>query len=230
MTKNEKTEYDGLKIRPVFPQDKIDWHKAQTLGPDEEQLPTTLYYDHSKWLEEMKTVCKRAGIPLEQHLRKALGLAVEAGRVRDCNYDTGLRLQGPERTGQDILLFFVKKCPHAREGLLRGELTPYPWRISQASGQEQNATPAKKENKSNIVNIQNFKGILGDVQAETVQTGDYASIHKHLVTAEKKKGIFRRIPYWIYILICLFASLITILEWEPIKAFIGFIGKIPWHK
>lgn len=141
---NEKTEWEGLKIHPVFPpQGNTDWLKAQTLGPDEEQLLTTLYYDHSKWLEEMKTVCKRAGISLEQHLRKALGLAVEAGRVRDCDYDTGLRLRGPERTGQDILLFFVKKCPHAREGLLRGELPPYPWRISQASGQKQNATPAK---------------------------------------------------------------------------------------
>ncbi len=88
---------------------------------------------------------------------------------------------------------------------------------------ERNAAPAK-------IIIKNFKGVLGDVQAETVQTGDYASIHKHPVTAEKKKGIFRRIPYWIYILICLFASLITILEWGPIKAFIGFIGKILWPK
>ncbi len=41
---------------------------------------------------------------------------------------------------------------------------------------EQNTTPAKEE-KANI-NIQNFRGVLGDVQAENVQTGDHASIHK----------------------------------------------------
>ena len=213
---NEKTEWEGLKIHPVFPpQGNTDWLKAQTLGPDEEQLITALYYDLSKWLEEMKTVCKRDGIPLEQHLRKAMELAVESRRVRDCNYDTGLRLRGPERTGQDILLFFVKKCPHARESLLRGELSPYPWRISQASGQEQNAAPEK------IINIENFKGILGDVQAENVQTGNNASIHKQTVTAEKKKGILRKIPRWIYYILGALAALLTVLHllglFEPIR-------------
>lgn len=148
---NNKMEYDGFMLRPVFPQDKIDWHKAQTLGPTEEELLTALYYDHSKWLEEVKIVCERAGKPLEQYLRKALGLAIEAGRVRDCNNNTALRLRGPERTGPDILLFFVKKCPHAREALLRGKLPLYPWRISQPIEKEQkptetepDTTPAKR--------------------------------------------------------------------------------------
>lgn len=142
---NNKMEYDGFMLRPVFPQDKIDWHKAQTLGPTEEELLTALYYDHSKWLEEVKIVCERAGKPLEQYLRKALGLAIEAGRVRDCNNNTALRLRGPERTGPDILLFFVKKSPHACDALLRGELPPYPWRISQSIEQKQN--PAGTEQK-----------------------------------------------------------------------------------
>jgi len=34
---------------------------------------------------------------------------------------------------------------------------------------------------------------LGDVQAENVQTGDYASIHKHSVTAGKKEGVVKKI-------------------------------------
>jgi hypothetical protein len=126
-----------------------------SIGPTEEELLTALYYDHSRWLEDMKTVCKRAGIPLEQHLKKALGLAVESRRVRNCDYDTALKLRGPERTGQDILLFFVTKCPHAREALLEGELPPYPWRISQTNSQEQKlpeaeqkATLAKPEKES----------------------------------------------------------------------------------
>lgn len=152
---NNKMEYDGFMLRPVFPQDKIDWHKAQTLGPTEEELLTALYYDHSKWLEEVKIVCERAGKPLEQYLRKALGLAIEAGRVRDCNNNTALRLRGHERTGPDILLFFVKKCPHARDALLRGALPLYPWRISQpiekeqkSAETEQDIAPAKRERES----------------------------------------------------------------------------------
>ena len=138
-------EYDGFMLCPVFPQDKIDWHKAQTLGPTEEELLTALYYDYSKWLEEVKIVCGRAGKSLEQYLRKALGLAIEAGRVRDCNNNTALRLRGPERTGPDILLFFVKKCPHAREALLRGALPLYPWRISQPIEKEQKPTETEQK-------------------------------------------------------------------------------------
>ena len=130
---NKKTEDNGLKIRPVFPQDKIDGHKAQTLGSTEEELLTELYNDHAKWLEEVKTVCERGGIALEQYLRKGLGLAIKDRRVRDCKYDTGLRLRGQGRYGQDVLLFFVKKCPHARDALLRGELPPYPWRTTQVT-------------------------------------------------------------------------------------------------
>lgn len=152
---NKNMEDNGLKIHPVFPQDKIDLHKPQTLGPTEEELLTELYYDYSKWLEEVKIVCERSGKPLEQYLRKALGLAIEAGRVRDCNNNTALRLRGPERTGPDILLFFVKKCPHARDALLRGALPTYPWRISQPIEQEQkpaetgqNTTPAKLQREN----------------------------------------------------------------------------------
>jgi len=56
---------------------------------------------------------------------------------------------------------------------------------------EQKTTPAK------IINIENFKGILGDVQAENVQTGNHASTHKQTVTAEKKKGILKKILKWL---------------------------------
>jgi hypothetical protein len=211
--KNEKTEYDGLKIRPVFPQDKIDYHKAQTLGPTEEQLLTALYYDHSKWLEEMKTVCKHAGILLEQHLKKALGLAVEAGRVRNCNYDTGLKLRGPEHTGQDILLFFVKKCPHACEAILRGELPPYPWRISQAGAQKQNAP----------INVH-----MENVQAKNLQIGHDASIQEQQITEKKEKNIVGKILKIIGAIVGFLAALFTCLSYllgwlEPIKAFIRHI-------
>ena len=135
--KNEKTEYDGLKIRPVFPQDKIDCHKAQTLGLSEEQLLTTLYYDYSRWLEDVKVLEKRGEIELEPYLKKALAKAQTDGRVPDCSGETALKLGGTH-SGPDLLLFFVRKCPHCRDAFLRGELSPYPWQISQASGEKPN--------------------------------------------------------------------------------------------
>lgn len=52
---------------------------------------------------------------------------------------------------------------------------------------ERNAIPAK------IFNIGSFKGVLGDIQAENVQTGDYSSIHKQPITAERKRGIIKKI-------------------------------------
>lgn len=70
---------------------------------------------------------------------------------------------------------------------------------------EQNATPSK------IVNINNFTGILGDVrQADNLQVGDNTRIYKQEKTGEKKKGILRRIPYWIYILVSFLAALLAV--------------------
>jgi hypothetical protein len=191
----------------------MNCHKTQMIGPTEEELLTALYYDLSKWLEDVKTVCKQAGIPLEQHLSKALGLAIEAGRVRDCNYYTALKLRGLECTGQDILLFFIKKCTHARDAFLRGELPPYPWRILQHSGQERNVTTTKEEKGSvNVVSISAKKVQVDNIQ----QAGRDASIHKQTVTAEKKKGNIKKILKTIAAVVGFLAALLTIfnyLDW-----------------
>lgn len=53
----------------------------------------------------------------------------------------------------------------------------------------QNATPAT------IINIEKL-GVLGDLQAENVQTGDYSSIHKQPTAREKKPKL--RIISWIF--------------------------------
>ena len=154
MAKQNKSEPpplgNGWMLPPVFPQERLDRHElleTQERADEKllEELLTKLYYDHSRWLNEVKIVCESSGKPLEQYLRKALGLAIESGRVRDCNNNTALRLRGPERTGPDILLFFVKKCPHVRDALLRGELPPYPWRISQPIEQDQKPAETKKK-------------------------------------------------------------------------------------
>ncbi len=84
-----------------------------------------------------------------------------------------------------------------------------------------NAAPAK------IINIGNFKGVLGDVQAENVQTGDYSSIHKQTITAEKKKGIFIRLLKIIGAIVGFLVALLGILHYlgwlEPVKALISKI-------
>jgi hypothetical protein len=99
---------------------------------------------------------------------------------------------------------------------------------------KQPAETGQKDTPAKIINIGNFKGILGDIQAENVQTGNHASIHKQTVIVEKKKGILRRIPYWIYILTGFLATLLGVFYYldyfgwlDPIKA---FISKILWPK
>jgi hypothetical protein len=62
--------------------------------------------------------------------------------------------------------------------------------------------------------------------------GDFVTVDEMVGKGEfsaeaQALAIFRIITYLIYILICLFAALITISEWGPIKA---FIGKILWPK
>jgi hypothetical protein len=76
-------------------------------------------------------------------------------------------------------------------------------------------------------NIQNSNVILGDVQAEKVQTGDRSSIRKQTITTEKKKSIVGKILKIIVAIIGFLAALLTIshyLGWlEPIKEFIRSI-------
>lgn len=83
-----------------------------------------------------------------------------------------------------------------------------------------------KEWKGNV-NVNIFEG----VQAGTIQMGNYASIHKHPITAAKKKGIIGKLLKIIGAIVAFFAALLTILHllgWiEPTKE---FIAKILWHK
>ncbi|MGA2678059.1 MAG: hypothetical protein ABSF37_02020 [Sedimentisphaerales bacterium] len=75
------------------------------------------------------------------------------------------------------------------------------------------AETGQKDAPTTIINI-NKLGVLGDIQkVETLQTGDNASAHKQVVGEEKKKGIFRRIPYWIYLLVSFLAALLAILHY-----------------
>jgi len=73
--------------------------------------------------------------------------------------------------------------------------------------------------------------IFGNVQAGNLQIVQGASIQENVGTKEKNKGIFKRIPYWIYILTLFFAALLTCLYYlgwlEPIKS---FIYKVLLHK
>jgi len=153
---NDKTEYDGLKIRPVFPQHRTDWSRAIKIGKTDEERLEELYSKLADWFSEIKVLEKRGRIELEPYLTKALAKARKDGRVRDCSDETALRL-GATHTGPDLLLFFVRKCPHCRDVFLRGELPSYPWRTPQVvkpvearsnaenpAETEQDTTPGKR--------------------------------------------------------------------------------------
>ena len=65
--------------------------------------------------------------------------------------------------------------------------------VSSGEQQEKPAETGGNAITAKIINIGNFKGVLGDIQAENVQTGDYSSIHKQPITVEKKRGIIGKI-------------------------------------
>ena len=131
--KNKKTE-DGWLLRPIA--GPTDLSTSTKLGPTEEEVLIERYSALSDWLSEVKALEKRGRIELNSYLKTAMAKAKTDGRVRDCSHETALRLGGTH-TGPDLLLFFVRKCPHYRDAFLRGELPPYPWRISQPFEKEQ---------------------------------------------------------------------------------------------
>jgi hypothetical protein len=85
--------------------------------------------------------------------------------------------------------------------------------IGSMNQEEKNAE--KKQNVAPAINIQNSNVIMGDVhQPENLQVGGNARIYKHEKTEDKKKGILRRIPYWIYLLVSFLAALLAILHYS----------------
>ena len=124
MTEQDEREWPNpLKID----MNSIRSQYAEFAREEEEKLRTKCYSKLGEWIDEGRTVCSRAGIPLNQWLREALAGAKEDGHVRDTDYGTALRLN----SGPDYLLFFVMLCPHARDDLLSGTQPPYPWRHPQ---------------------------------------------------------------------------------------------------
>lgn len=92
-------------------------------------------------------------------------------------------------------------------------------------GQINKRTETEQNSESTgSINIQKFKGILGNVQAGHVQTGDHASIHEQDETEKKKKGILRKLWWIIATVVGFLAALLTCLYYlgwlEPIKVFI----------
>lgn len=77
---------------------------------------------------------------------------------------------------------------------------------------------------SKTINIGNFQGILGDVRAENVQTGQHAAINKHVEREQKKTGIVRKLLKWLVgIVAAVIVSIITALVTD-------FVGHFGWSE
>lgn len=128
--------------------------------------------------------------------------------------------------GRDFLYYeTLIECTKSRERWMKLVLTA--WAKLEAEKDLESEKPAKteqdttraKEEKA-AINVH----ISGDVQAENLQIGDYASIHKQAKTEKKNKGTVKRLLKIIGAVIGFLAALLGIfhyLGWlEPIKAFI----------
>ena len=87
---------------------------------------------------------------------------------------------------------------------------------------EKPAEPGGNAAPATIINIDKVDklGVLGNVQAESVQTGDNSSIHKQTIITEKKKGIIGKILR----IIGAVAALLTIVY------YLWWLWTTFWHK
>ena len=137
MTKTELLEQINAKYRSVLPAlnrlARRRWAavEAQSLGQSQvvglslEDVLRGLYARLGEWIAEIKELARKSG----KDVRQLLIEAHNSQRMRpDINpTDRTAYALCVRRTGPELLRFFIERCPHVREALLRGELPPYPW-------------------------------------------------------------------------------------------------------
>ena len=106
---------------------------------------------------------------------------------------------------------YLSKCDHDKiRAKIERSLKHVEADLAKLPAEKETGTaPASKQEKDtaktiSTVNIQNFRGVLGDVQAENIQTGDHASIHKQIQVEKKSKAsgkvfeFFKKIIAWVF--------------------------------
>jgi len=106
------------------------WGEPKVFGQTLDEVLAHLYFCLSEWFAEMKVLAERDGVPVRQLLLRGMQEARRSGRVVNALDDTAYKLFGGGWRGQDLLRFFVMKCPHYREAFLRGEVPQQPWGLS----------------------------------------------------------------------------------------------------
>lgn len=113
---------------------------------------------------------------------------------------------------------FLDKCKDEMIQGIKAEKPAEPEQKIEPQEKDGQAEPLKEPAKAKPdsalagnINIQNFQGILGDVQAENVQTGDHAGINKHDETEKEKKGIVKKLFGIIAAVVIFLAALLTCL-------------------
>jgi hypothetical protein len=151
--------------------------------------------DISKLIEKLDNPKKRNGEAYYQAIRnqvkRELGLTVTEAEDR-----LAARTSARDQGEYDPI---AKVYYQAYRKQLIQELAKKKNRIQQLAGGKageiKNQKPEERGGNAapaTVINIDKL-GVLGNVQAENVQTGDYASIHKQTITTEKKKSILIRI-------------------------------------
>ena len=96
------------------------------VGLSLEDVLRGLYARLGDWIADVKELARKRG----KDVRQLLVEAHNSRRMRpdiDGTDKTANALWARGRAGPDLLRFFIERCPHVREDLLRGELPPYPW-------------------------------------------------------------------------------------------------------
>lgn len=147
-----ENDADGWRLGPST---ETPGGRVHVFGMNEDEMLSRLYTHLADWLHVVKKIVKKEKLDLSHYLEECLGKACRDRNVPDSSERTAGKLLPHGRDlppGPDLLLFFFKKCPHSRDAFLRGELPPYPWRMTQIQNDNPlpsetargvNGTPAK---------------------------------------------------------------------------------------
>ncbi len=166
---------------------------------------------------------------LEEKYHRHLRDESELSKIKDADnlYNELFSIQCNLRDLARTLQAGTKKADLARKKATETENIEQQKKDGQAEPLKEPAKAKPDSALAGNINIQNFQGILGDVQAENVQTGDYTSICKHDGIEKKKKGIIKKLFGIIAAVVAFLVALLGIfnhLGWlEPIKEFISRI-------
>jgi hypothetical protein len=160
--------------------------------------------DQEDYSEMAERICKKAQMAVAKRRKYASYGKIKGGELlRAWCIDPQLRTELDSKfqwfvslirdTFPDSPIHFITEYGYLRDMSdeeIDRMIRDLPQKQTNGKAGDETKTPAEAERNAPI-NIQNFQGILGNVQAENVQTGNDSFVDKHVEIKKEKKSIIK---------------------------------------